>query len=87
MRLKNAPAIFDGDLRSVGINYIPDLIELYAETGRSERAREALDRLLRSGLRSQGSVHRAAEAYRAIDSEAADEILNKVNELMAGPEI
>ncbi|OPZ06706.1 MAG: hypothetical protein BWZ08_02225 [candidate division BRC1 bacterium ADurb.BinA292] len=79
------PSVFDGDPLGAGADYVPDLIECYLQTGRTARAAEAMNVLLRPGAGTRARVWRAVEAYRRIDPFAADRLWERIRDVMAAP--
>jgi tetratricopeptide (TPR) repeat protein len=64
---------------------VADLMKLYADTGRAERARELADFIPQCAMREREEVKAALEAYRRIDAGRAEAMLGRLNEIMAGP--
>lgn len=65
---------------------IPQLMRLYAENKKTERADAAMDIMVKSGLHTRGDLIDTLEAYKKINPAKAAEIEKRVDQIMAGPE-
>jgi len=71
---------------STCVHLIPRLMELYATRKNPQHAREILDFLLQSGRRNRGLVLDTLRAYKKINAKEADELIKRIDQIMAGPE-
>ena len=60
-------------------------MKCYVETKQSEKARKTMDQLTRAAGRSRKLILDTLEHYEKLDPRHAEEIRQKLNEIMAGP--
>lgn len=77
--------VFKDQPKEADPELIGELLEIYAETGRPDRAKEAMTLMIHANRRSRLLIESALEKYKAMNPAHAEEIATNLDSIMSGP--